>query len=82
MLDDAQIEKRVAALEQAVLELQRQLAVKPSSEEKHSLQLIATVSPFDESDFLEVLEYGRAYRQSDRPVGDTDETEAPNRPQG
>lgn len=63
--DRAALEKRIEKLEQTVADLQRKSEDKPRS--KGWLhKLIGTVS--DEPAFLEALEYGRAYRQSDKPV--------------
>ena len=72
MADKTALEERVTALEQTVLELQNQLAHKPKSEHEDWFEKLAG-SISNEAIFLEALEYGRAYRQSDRPKDDSDE---------
>lgn len=63
------LEQRLAILEAAVQDLQRQLAagVPPP----HWLDQI-TGSFKDDPAFEEVLEYGRAFRQADRPPEDSE----------
>ena len=64
MLDEATLERRLVALERAVADLQHQLDIRPTSD--HWLEaLIGSIS--DEAAFLEALEYGREFRQADRP---------------
>lgn len=64
MLDEAILERRLAILEQEVADLKRK-------SESNSIsgnwldKLIGSIS--DESAFLEALEYGRAFRQADKP---------------
>lgn len=64
MLDEAILERRLATLEQEVADLKRK-------SESNSIsgnwldKLIGSIS--DESAFLEALEYGRAFRQADKP---------------
>ncbi|MCC5638418.1 transferase hexapeptide repeat containing protein [Nostoc sp. CHAB 5844] len=55
-------------LEQAVSDLQRQVKNKPS--DNWLEKLIGSIS--DESAFLEALEYGRAFRQADKPTDEDD----------
>lgn len=64
MLDEAILEQRLAALECAVADLQRQLAGAPVP--SNWLEKI-TGSISDEPAFLEALEFGRALRHADRP---------------
>jgi hypothetical protein len=65
MLDTATLERRLITLEQVVFDLQHKFDSKPSSD--NWLEgLIGSIS--DDSAFLEALEYGRAFRQSDRPI--------------
>lgn len=64
MLDEAILERRLAIIEQEVANLKRK-------SENNSLsgnwldKLIGSIS--DQSAFLEALEYGRAFRQADKP---------------
>jgi hypothetical protein len=64
MLDEHVIEQRLAALERAVVDLQRQFPA-------HSVsgnwleKVIGSIS--DETAFLEALEFGRAFRKADAP---------------
>jgi len=62
MLDETTLEQRLMTLEQAVSELQRKVDSKPVSA-NWLQQLIGSVS--DEEAFLEALEYGRSFRQTD-----------------
>jgi hypothetical protein len=64
MLDEAVLEQRLAALERAVAELQQRLPVAPAA--GNWLEKIGGRIP-DEAAFLEAMEFGRAFRQSDRP---------------
>jgi hypothetical protein len=70
MLDEVTVEQRLNTLEQAVFDLQHKLESKPISENWLE-KLIGSVS--DEEAFLEALEYGRAFRQSDKPVNEDDD---------
>ena len=65
MLDEAILEKRLVTIEQAVSKLQ--LTVERRSSENWLEILIDSIS--DEEAFLEALEYGRAFRQVDKPTG-------------
>jgi hypothetical protein len=67
MLDTATLEKRLINLEQVVLDLQHKFDSKPSPDNWLE-NLIGSIS--DDSAFLEALEYGRAFRQSDKPIDD------------
>lgn len=69
MLDETVLERRLLTLERAVVNLQRKVEDKPS--EDWLEKLIGSV--FDEAAFLDALEYGRAFRQADRPTSDDDE---------
>lgn len=70
MLDQATLEKRLVDLEQTVAELKQKSETDPSP--NNWLQAL-TGSVSDEAAFLEALEYGRAFRQSDKPTDETDE---------
>jgi len=63
MLDEATLERRLTALEQAVAEVRLDLAGYKADD--NWLEIV-TGSISDEPAFLEVLEFGRALRQSDR----------------
>jgi hypothetical protein len=69
MLDETLLERRLLTLEQAVVDLQRRVEDKPS--EDWLEKLVGSVS--DEEAFLDALEYGRAFREADRPAGDDNE---------
>ena len=64
MLDEALLERRLKIIEQEIADLKRK-------SERNSIagnwldKLIGSIS--DESAFLEALEYGRAFRQADKP---------------
>ncbi|MDJ0620451.1 MAG: transferase hexapeptide repeat containing protein [Calothrix sp. MO_192.B10] len=70
MLDETTIEQRLLNLERTVVELQRLLQVTPTS---NWLEKV-TGSISDEQGFLEVLKYGKSFREADKP---TDEAEEP-----
>jgi hypothetical protein len=70
MLDETILERRLATLEQEVTELKLKAEKSPSSANWLN-QLIGSIS--DEAAFLDALEYGRSFRQSDKPI---DESEA------
>ncbi len=72
MLNETIIENRLATLEAEVATL-KQKATDNSTSANWIDKLIGSIS--DESAFLEALEYGRSFRQSDKPV-DVDESEA------
>jgi hypothetical protein len=67
MLDTATLEQRLSNLEQVVFDLQHRFDNNPSSDNWLD-RLIGSIS--DDSAFLEALEYGRAFRQSDKPIDD------------
>ena len=69
MLDTATLEQRLITLEQVVFDLQHKFESQPSSDNWLE-NLIGSIS--DYSAFLEALEYGRAFRQSDKPIDDAD----------
>lgn len=68
MLDTATLEQRLIILEQVVFDLQHKFNNKPSSDNWLE-KLAGSIS--DDAAFLEALEYGRAFRQSDKPIDDT-----------
>ena len=70
MLDTAMLEKRLINLEQVVFDLQHKFESQPSSDNWLDT-LIGSIS--DDAAFLEALEYGRAFRQSDKPMDDADQ---------
>ncbi len=70
MLDETTFEQRFVILEQAVSDLQCKYESKPTSENWLE-KLIGSIS--DEAAFLEALEYGRAFRQADKPINQGDE---------
>lgn len=67
MLDTATLEQRLMNLERVVFDLQYRFNNKQSSD--NWLDTL-TGSISDDSAFLEALEYGRAFRQSDKPIDD------------
>lgn len=64
MVSEATLEQRLATLEQVVAKIQQRLAGIPASPDW--LEAV-TGSISDEAAFLEALEYGRAFREADRP---------------
>ena len=73
MLSETMLEQRLVNLEQAVSDIQQKISTESSQPApKNWLEnLIGSVS--DEAAFLESLEYGRAFRQDDRPVDEATE---------
>lgn len=69
MLNEAAIEQRLVTLEQTVSDLQ--LKFQSKSAEHWLEMLIGSIS--DEVAFLEAIEYGRAFRQSDKPDDEDNE---------
>jgi hypothetical protein len=65
MLDLSTLERRLITIEQVVFDLQHKFDGKPNSD-NWLKSLIGSIS--DDSAFLEALEYGRAFRQSDKPI--------------
>jgi hypothetical protein len=70
MLNEATIERRLINLEQTVCDLQRKVDSKPVTE-SWLQKLTGSIS--DEAVFLEALEYGQNFRQSDRPIDESAE---------
>ena len=68
MLDEATIEHRLASLEQEVAQLKRK---SDNISNNWQGKLIGSIS--DEPAFLQALEYGRSFRQADKPVDDSDD---------
>lgn len=68
MLDTATLEQRLMNLEQVVFDLQHRFENKPSSDNWLE-KLIGSIS--DDAAFMEALEYGRTFRQSDQPIDET-----------
>ncbi|MGC1307973.1 MAG: hypothetical protein WA885_12145 [Phormidesmis sp.] len=64
------IEQRLATLERIVSDLQEKLSSE-TAPENWLENLVGSIS--DESAFLEALEYGRAFRQADRPEDEASE---------
>jgi len=69
MLDTAALEQRLISLEQIVFNLQYKFDSSTRSDNWLE-RLIGSIS--DDSAFLEALEYGRAFRQSDKPIDTAD----------
>jgi hypothetical protein len=69
MLNETILEQRLITLEQAVADLQNKFQSKSASENWVE-KLTGSIS--DEAAFLEALEYGRAFRQADRPVDEAE----------
>ena len=65
MLDSATLEQRLITLEQVVSDLQHKVDRQPSPDNWLE-NLKGSIS--DDVAFLEALEYGRAFRQSDRLI--------------
>lgn len=70
MLDETTLEQRLMTLEQVVSDLQQKVDNKPNPD--HWLQKL-TGSISDEAAFLEALEYGRTFRQADKPIDESNE---------
>jgi hypothetical protein len=70
MLDETTLEQRLMTLEQEVADLKRKTgSLTPASNWLE--KLIGSIS--DEPAFLEALEYGRAFRQADKSMDETDQ---------
>lgn len=67
MFNDPNIEQRLTHLEKQVSELQTKLEQKSNSPNWLE-QMIGSIS--DEEFFLKALEYGKQYRQYDKPIDD------------
>jgi hypothetical protein len=70
MIDEAILEQRLAALERAVVDLQRRRAVAPPSD-NWLQKVIGSIS--DPEAFQEALAFGRAFREADRPLDEAGE---------
>ncbi len=70
MLNETTIEHRLATLEEEVANL-KQKDTNKSTSANWMDKLIGSIS--DETAFLEALEYGRSFRQSDKPLAENDE---------
>ncbi len=70
MSREEEFERRLAAVEQAVAELQSRLAT-PSDSQDWLYKVAESVR--DVEGFQEVLEYGRQFRYSDRPQDEDSE---------
>jgi hypothetical protein len=70
MSKEEEFERRLAAVEQAVADLQRRLAKVPDPDNwlDRVIGSISDVEAFDEA-----LKYGREFRYSDRPADEDDE---------
>ncbi len=69
MSKEDEFERRLAAVEQAVADLQRRLADVPDPNNWLD-KVVGSIS--DVEAFDEALKYGREYRYSDRPADDDD----------
>jgi hypothetical protein len=67
MATDTLIEQRLSALEQAVSELQQKISTQPPAQD-WLRQMIGAFK--DEPAFDEVIAYGKAFREADRPAQD------------
>jgi hypothetical protein len=70
MLDEITVERRLITLEQQVSQIQQKIESKDISE-NWLQKLVGSIS--DEAAFTEALEYGRAFRQEDRPIDEDNE---------
>lgn len=70
MLDEATLERRLKTLEQEVSDLKRKTDSNFTSSNWLD-KLIGSIS--DEAAFLEALEYGRSFREADKPADESDE---------
>jgi hypothetical protein len=70
MPKEEEFERRLAAVEQAVAELQRRLANVPDTQD-WLYKVAGSIS--DVEGFEEALKYGREFRYSDRPADDDDQ---------
>jgi hypothetical protein len=68
---EADFERRLQAVEQAVADMQRRLAKAPDPDNWLE-RVIGSIS--DVEAFEEALEYGREFRYADRPADEGDET--------
>ncbi len=71
MPDDSMLEQRLMALEKEVADLRRRLGrEKPSPSWLD--KVVGSIAVEDAEAFQEVLAYGRAFREADRPSDDAD----------
>ncbi|MDM9380684.1 transferase hexapeptide repeat containing protein [Chlorogloeopsis sp. ULAP01] len=70
MLDEVTLERRLAILEQEVADLKRK-SDRNSTSSNWLDKIIGSIS--DQAAFLEALEYGRSFRQADKPIDESDE---------
>ncbi|MBD2681090.1 MULTISPECIES: transferase hexapeptide repeat containing protein [Nostoc] len=70
MLDETNLEQRLATLEQTVAELKRRVIDAPTSSNWLE-KIIGSIS--DEPAFLKALEYGRSLRHADISTDETSE---------
>lgn len=70
MLNEAVLEQRLSALEQAVHDLQQRLAARPTSVDWLGR---VTGSVTDEAAFLEALEFGQVYRRTGQLPDEADD---------
>ena len=70
MPEETMFEQRLSAVEHAIVDLQRRLGEVPASPDWLD-KVIGSVT--DEAAFREALEYGRAFREADRPSDGTDD---------
>jgi hypothetical protein len=70
MLDETTLEQRLMNLEQEVADIKRQSGIRTTASNWLE-KLIGSI--FDESAFLEALEYGRAFRQADKLMDETNQ---------
>jgi hypothetical protein len=72
MLNKTTIEYQLATLEEEVADLKQKAASK-SNAGNWIDKLIGSIS--DEPSFLEALDYGRSFRQADKPLDELDESD-------
>jgi hypothetical protein len=73
MSEQLTIEQRLAALETAVRELQKAVLVPSHTPDPEWWMKIAPIAESDREAFREAMEYGRAYRNADRPPNEPGE---------
>jgi hypothetical protein len=66
MSDDDAIERRLAAIEATLAEIQRRLGEPPDQPRTGWRRIVGSMR--DEPGFEEMLKYGREYRMADRPA--------------
>lgn len=70
MLNEITLEQRLVTIEQTVSDLQKKIESKETSE-NWLPKLIGSIS--DEAAFIEALEYGRSFRQADKPIDEANQ---------